>query len=153
MRKTLAERWGERIQVTPEGCWGWLGAKSRGYGVLSVGSNCRGTKRAVYAHRFSWEKRFGPIPLGAFVLHKCDNPACCRPEHLFLGSHEDNMRDRSEKNRVPRGEHHHGARLTEKIVKEIRSAAETHAALATQYGVTETAIEKIINRRTWRHVK
>jgi hypothetical protein len=120
-----------------EECWLWLGAKNQGYGVLSL----RG--KFIYAHRFSYEIQRGIIPEGLYVLHHCDVRACIRPDHLFLGTHLDNLRDMVAKKRhmsharleaLPRGEDHWSrkyperrargerqgaARLTEKKVREI----------------------------------
>ena len=84
--------------VNPEtGCWDWTGwiHPEKGYGLLPIG----GAGKKIRAHRFSWELHFGPIPEGLFVLHKCDREKCCRPEHLFLGDNEDNMRDMVAKGR------------------------------------------------------
>ena len=83
--------------VMPEpnsGCWLWMGSQAaHGYGMLSVnGKPCR-------AHRVSWEMYNGPIPDGLHILHKCDNPPCVNPSHLYAGTHKDNMRDRSERRR------------------------------------------------------
>ena len=75
-------------------CWTWTGARDpRGYGRLGRG------RKTLFAHRFSWEEENGPIPNGLFVCHSCDNPACVRPSHLFLGTQKDNIRDMMSKNR------------------------------------------------------
>lgn len=102
-----------------DGCWGWAGDKTKsGYGVISHEG-----KRG-YAHRASWELEHGPIPAGMEICHHCDNPPCVRPDHLFIGTHADNMRDMWAKGRwhppVARGEDHPGARLTAVQVAEIR---------------------------------
>jgi hypothetical protein len=93
MKRTLEERFWEKVQ-TGAGCWEWLAVRDRrGYGQLGVNGKTR------KAHRLSWEINNGPIPDGLFVCHHCDNPGCVRPSHLFLGTHQDNMRDMIEKGR------------------------------------------------------
>ena len=79
-------------------CWIWTGSKHpRGYGQLVIGT--RTNRRVVLAHRFAWELKHGPIPAGKNACHRCDNPQCVRPSHLFLGSQSDNMRDMYRKGR------------------------------------------------------
>jgi hypothetical protein len=152
--KPLAERYAARVREDLEsGCWIWRGPTIRGYGVLTIGSRTNGTRRNEYAHRVAWEIYRGPIPAGLFVLHRCDNPACSNPAHLFLGSHDDNMADRSRKGRAMRGSAHVAAKLTERDVLAVRASDETATALADRYGVTVGAISKITTGRTWRHCK
>ena len=79
-------------------CWLWKGCQTKGYGVVARSG------RQTYAHRYAHEITHGPIPKGSYVCHRCDQPLCCRPEHLFLGSQTDNMRDAAAKGRVARGE-------------------------------------------------
>lgn len=94
----LAKRFWPKVEKT-EHCWTWSGAKNRrGYGWLHNGS--RTTRKPMRAHRASWEIHFGKIPDGLWVLHRCDNPPCVRPDHLFLGTRTDNMRDCAAKGRV-----------------------------------------------------
>lgn len=83
-------------------CWLWQGARggSLRYGMFSMGSRTDGTKRAHFAHRVSWELWNGPIPPGQLVLHRCDVPTCVRPDHLFLGSQQDNLADARSKGRL-----------------------------------------------------
>lgn len=141
-------------RVTESGCWLWLGSTIRGYGVLSIGSRGNGTKRLVYAHRLSWELNRGPIRDGLHVLHRCDVPACCNPDHLFLGTHDDNMADMLRKGRAPHGVSHGRSRLTEDQVREIRAAHGRGVRpidLARKHGVSDSAIHKIINWTTWSH--
>jgi hypothetical protein len=79
-----------------DGCWEWRGAKSRfGYGRFIVGRNNR------LAHRVAWAATRGEIPVGMNVCHRCDNPSCVNPDHLFLGTQRDNVRDMHEKGRAP----------------------------------------------------
>jgi hypothetical protein len=92
-KMTPTERFWTRVDKSGE-CWVWTGAHlPTGYGRLT------GAKRGMYAHRFSWELHNGPIPDGLLVCHKCDNPPCVRPDHLFLGTNVDNIRDRDAKGR------------------------------------------------------
>lgn len=97
---TPEQRFWSKIKKT-DGCWEWQGQRNhRGYGEVSV------SRKWVKAHRFSWASVNGPIPAGMFVLHHCDNRACVRPEHLFLGTQKDNMRDAKAKGRAYRpGQH------------------------------------------------
>lgn len=135
-------------------CWPWTGWKyGWGYGRFTVGARRTGDRRNVAAHRYSWELANGPIPEGLHVLHKCDNPPCVRPEHLFLGTNDDNIADRIAKGRY-RGEKVVSALLTEEQVREVRSLVGkvSQAELARRLGVTHGAIQGVVHRRTWRHV-
>jgi hypothetical protein len=127
-------------------CWVWMGAKHHsGYGVMSFGCRCCQT------HRLAWFFAHGPIPRGLCVCHHCDNPPCCNPAHLFLGTRADNTRDAIKKGRMCSvGSRNPNAKLTPWEVKEIRRSSDTHAALARMFGVTEAAVWRIKNHKTWK---
>ena len=147
-----AERFWPKVDKSGE-CWVWTGYRNpSGYGELHRGR--RGTGM-VRAHRFSWELANGPIPRGLCVLHRCDNPPCVNPDHLWLGTKADNQRDMASKGRGTKtglpGESNPNARLTRVEIHAIRSASgESGNWLATKYGVTRNHIYTIRARRNWR---
>lgn len=97
---TLRERFYRRISKRPNGCWLWTGAlMSRKVARMNYGIIRNEISKNEGAHRVSWRLHKGEIGPGLCVLHKCDNPQCVNPDHLFLGSHQDNARDRSQKGR------------------------------------------------------
>lgn len=133
----LSTRIAHYTQQTGE-CCEWGGAKNKaGYGMVSVGN-----KRQLVT-RTLWAELYGEIPEGTHVLHSCDNPACIRPSHLFLGTHKDNMDDRGAKGRCVRGRTHHFAKLTATQFEEIKMAVGTQRAIAARYGVTQATVSNI----------
>jgi len=105
-REPLAGRFWAKVQMIPfHPCWEWAGSQGNGYGQIGAGG---GEAGSIGAHRASWLIHHGPIPDGVFVLHRCDNKTCVNPDHLFLGTPGDNMRDKVAKGRhnSPRGERH-----------------------------------------------
>jgi len=94
---TVADRLLSGLVRMPNGCLEWTGCTSHGYGLIGVNGN------QVQAHRVAWELANGPIPAGMEVCHKCDRPPCCDPEHLFIGTHTDNMADMAAKGRAHNG--------------------------------------------------
>jgi hypothetical protein len=129
--------------------WGGKVQANNGYG-----RTWRHGKR-MYAHRAAWEDAHGPIPVGLYVCHRCDNRRCVNPEHLFIGTAADNGRDASIKGRYPRGERQHRSKLTEDQVREIRrlySEGVTQAALVRMFGVNQGTIWPLLNGKTWQHV-
>lgn len=112
------------------------------------------------AHRVSWEVHNGEIPVGMNVLHRCDNAGCVNPAHLFLGTQADNIKDMFAKGRQnsvgPKGEAARTARLTAPQVSTIRllyrSGVFSNKWLQAVYGMPQSAIWKVVNRKTWRHV-
>jgi hypothetical protein len=106
------------------------------------------------AHRFSYLTYIGPIPDGLQVLHKCDNPPCINPDHLFLGTHKDNMADMADKGRAnggaPKGERHGRTHLAKADVLAIRSDPRPGRVIAREYGMSKSAIYYIKSGETWR---
>lgn len=148
------ERFFAKVDKTPgQGpsgdCWLWTGAAlPDGYGHFKDG------RRARPAHVVSFEIANGPLPEGMNGLHSCDNRPCVNPDHIFPGSHQDNMDDMVAKGRgdAPKGEAHHDAKLTEDQVRSIRTDPRSNSAIADAYGVSDAAIWQIKARRNWRHL-
>ncbi len=133
-----------------DGCWLWQGAtRSFGYGCFYALPYKHYT-----AHRFAYEHFVGPIPEGLLVLHKCDNPACVNPAHLFLGTSQDNMDDRNQKGRNTRGESHPKAKLNREDAIEIRrlytDEFATVSDIGRQYNKDASSIIKILKSKTWK---
>lgn len=155
------DRFWSKVDKRSDGeCWPWLGGTSRkGYGRFRVGSRTDGSTRKVQAHRMAFELSGGVVPPGLFVLHRCDNPCCCNPGHLRVGTHLENMAEmRARGRRVGRsrrGEDVCHAKLNERSVRRIRAlaASTTKAALARRYRVSEATIFAVVKRQTWAHVQ
>ena len=189
--------WTNILCDVASGCWLWQGDRSwgrrpqnGGYGMLYVSRQYRVLERTptrqvveilearrVMAHRYAWELLVGPIPDGMILCHRCDTPGCVRPEHLFLGSHQDNTDDKMAKGRhgfgpLPhytgeawharyagrrqrKGEQLWNAKLTADQVREIRqrhAAGETLKALGVAYGVALSLVGRIAQRKAWKHI-
>ncbi len=142
--------------TTPEeGCWEWMRNKyKQGYGQITS------FQKSYLAHRLAWEYAFGSIPDGMFVCHKCDNPSCVRPDHLFLGTPLTNMRDKISKGRsvVKSGTALASAKLTEDAVRHIRLTyrrripGHTAKELAAKFGVSASVVAMVAARQAWKHV-
>lgn len=171
---------GPRIEArhTPEpntGCWLWTGTVLRhGYGQICVDGG------RDLAHRASWRHFRGAIAEGLWVLHRCDTPACINPDHLFLGTHQDNVDDKVSKGRQPRmacapkrpatgarnaahtrpdrrprGVTQGSAKLTDELVRQIRDARARgvpQREVARQFGTSQGNVQRIATRRAWTHV-
>lgn len=152
------ERFWKRIKKT-DTCWLWQGGKFKsGHGNMWLA----GHHQANYAHRIMWFLTYGSLPEAPLcILHNCpegDNPACVNPEHLWVGTKDDNNKDKANKGRCnsPKGEDNNFSVLTEAQVKEIRAAYATghisQVELAKQYGITQGGISLIVLRKNWKHV-
>jgi hypothetical protein len=158
------DRFWSKVDKT-ETCWLWTKGTTVGYGSFRLPCG------SFLAHRISWMLVHGPIADGLFVCHHCDTPRCVRPDHLFLGTIADNVRDAASKGRMPSGDKHwthrmperrvigeqHGATpLTDDDVREIRrlyaTSTITQDALAKRYGIGQASIFHILKRHTWRHI-
>lgn len=128
-------------------CWPYGGyCDDRGYGIFSWAHRER-----MKAHRAALYFATGtPIPSDVVVRHGCDNPPCCNPLHLELGTQVDNVRDRDSRLRQTRGARHPRAKLNEEAVRRIRNDARSAAAVAREYGVSRSAISDIRNGKNWR---
>lgn len=139
--KWQLERLKRRIIINPKtGCWEWQGSKnSSEYGNIYVG------KRHFKAHRLMWKCVYGDTQ-GLQVLHKCDNPSCVRPSHLFLGTQAENMRDKVLKGRA-------GIKLNIEDVRDICTSKLSPKELAEKYAVNIRTIRRVLNRETWKHIE
>jgi hypothetical protein len=152
-KRTLEERfWIKVKKAGPDDCWFWqTSCDSSGYGQISDG-----VRRNKIAHRVSWELEYGPIPEGLSMLHKCDVPTCCNPNHLFLGTTQDNMTDKVSKGREAKGSQHGKSKLIAEDIRKIRAryagGKTTYRELGELFGVSISAIAKVTDRRTWKHV-
>ncbi len=139
------------------GCHNWTGSKTNGYGRLIIGSRTDGSRRTISAHRLAFESFRGPIPAGMEVCHKCDNPSCINPNHLFVGTKQDNMDDRDAKgrNKVQVGEKNGQAKLTEadvRSIRRLRSIGHTYKSIASRFGVDKMTVLRAAKGEQWAHV-
>jgi len=147
--QTIGQRMeGGSIPEPNSGCWLWLGSPNRyGYSVITVNGQC-GTK----VHRASYEFYKGAIPKGMHVCHRCDTRLCVNPDHLFLGTNDDNVADKVRKNRQAKGEQFSHAVLTEELVRKIRADSGSTRYLAKKYGVGKSQVHLVTSGQAWRHV-
>jgi hypothetical protein len=170
-KPSVEERFWAKVDRSggPDACWTWTGSSlPSGYG------RARHSGRDELAHRVAWRIAVGDIPAEHYVCHRCDNPPCVNPAHLFCGTPSDNATDMVRKRRhnpirnqnqrnaardslakciqAHRGERHPNARLTEADVRNIRNSGEFQRVLALQYGVSQSLISFIKRRVWWKHV-
>jgi len=156
------KRFWAKVSIADNGCWVWTASLSAvGYGQIAMPGG------PGLAHRLVFALANGPIPAGMFVCHRCDNRACCRPDHLFLGTPADNSHDMVRKGRSTKGrpqnpashkvgELHGRARLTSVQVQQIRERYAkgdiTQEELAAEYGVSGPHVSGIVTGRFWKHL-
>lgn len=144
-------------------CWNWQGFRyPNGYG--QVGTAKYGSR---YAHRVAWVVTNGAIPVGKFICHRCDNPACCNPAHLFVGTPADNSKDMARKKRsalgerngmhnnplgTNRGERNHAAKLTPEIAMQVFQATGTQREIGERFGLSQAQVGQIKRKVNWRHI-
>ena len=152
-RISLVDRFWKKVSKTT-GCWLWKGASRHASGYGMIYRRQDGHKVIDGAHRVSWLLHYGPVPAALYVCHHCDVPACVRPDHLFLGTHSDNMADMSAKGRSLRGARSTLAILTVSQVADIRHRYRPYKVsaqkLADEYGVHRQTIFNILHNKSWR---
>jgi len=163
-----ADKWFWSYVDKTDTCWLWRGMRNKeGYGLVGIPG--RSQPRKNRAHRVAYELANGPIPKGLFVCHKCDNPSCVRPDHLFLGTANDNSQDMVSKGRVVHGEVHyfhihpeessrgerHGChKMTVEKVQSLRreydAGNHNYAELGYKYGIGDTQAWRLAHRKSWK---
>lgn len=161
----ILERYWPKIDLSDlDGCWPWMAGRLHwGHGAFTINA------KMERAHRVMWVLHYGEIPQGLCVCHQCDNPPCCNPNHLFLGTHRENMADRNAKGRtasgdrsgsalhpeVHQGERHWKTRLKEVDIREIRALRGQirQIDLASRFGVDQGQISAIQLGKAWKHIK
>lgn len=151
--RSLSERFWEKVNKVDGGCWLWTAATAKGYGRISLGRKEQGD---MAAHKVSWILHFGPVPDGLCVLHTCDVPLCIRPDHLWLGTNEDNSKDRVNKGRQARlfGEDNRSSKLTQAQVDEmrqLRAQGQRVNRIAARFGIRCDYTSAILCGRAWSH--
>jgi hypothetical protein len=150
--RPIIDRFEEKIFYSPDGCWLWIGQISKSKYPSQVRPKIKIGQVPEIASRFSYRHYKGEIPAGLCVLHKCDNPICVNPGHLFLGTQKENTHDMMSKGRKPIGNKHYKAILTNEAVIDIKASNEKPAVLARKYGIDTRHVCSIKSGRIWRHI-
>ncbi len=143
-----------RVTVAKDGCWLWMHKQTKhrhDYGRIKIAKG-----KVIMAHRAVYESLAGKIPKGKILCHKCDNPRCVNPDHIFIGTHLDNCHDCLSKGRrqAVKGEAHYAARLNSEQVLEIYRdrSGNSQFVLAAKYGCSQRNISAIKRGVTWKHI-
>ena len=149
---TLAQRFWSKVDPAPsECCWEWTACKSSdGYGQFKLHT------KMLKAHRVAYTLAKDEIPDGLIVRHTCDNPACCNPDHLILGTHADNTADmykrKRNRNRQAKGEDNSNSKLTAKQVMEIYNSPLLQNEIAKLYNINRSLVSRIKHKKLWKHI-
>lgn len=160
LNKPLEQRLHDAIKINNNGCWEWVKNRNKdGYGGLRYKS------KTWMAHRLSYTFYKGPIPEGMLVCHKCDNPPCINPDHLFIGNNSDNMMDAYRKGRwkgvlgyrkkTCKGENHWYSKFKPEIILEIRKLFKSGLRIidiCNKYNMNHATVSDICKRRSWKHL-
>ena len=150
--RTLAQRFWSKVNIADLfDCWEWKASKNKlKYGTFGFDN------KIILAHRFVWILIYGNIPKNFCILHKCDNPSCCNPSHLFLGTNKDNVIDKVNKDRQhhPKGTKNGQSRLTENQVIEIIKLSKTRTSkeIINMMNVSKSSVYSIVENRSWKHI-
>ena len=140
------DRFHKKYEIDESGCWLWTGGIRPNSKGVAYPRHWTDDRKSIGAHRFSFELVHGEIPQGMYVCHKCDTPLCVNPDHLFVGTHHDNMHDMVQKKRsfTGRGENKKGlAKLTNQQADEIRKINMSQTKIAVLFGVSQPTISRI----------
>lgn len=155
VKEKLTNKFLRGIKVCESGCWTCTTATPTKRGYLRMSVKHGGTYHKAKAHRFSYNHFVGSIPAGKVICHTCDNPSCCNPSHLFVGTQSDNMQDMVRKERGLVGEKNGNTRFTEADIVSIYAevdAGVSRADIARKLGVTAVTISHIATGRNWKHL-
>ena len=140
--------WSKVERRPPDKCWEWTASKNgKGYGQI------RRLGKLYYANRVAWELAYGSIPKGMCVLHRCDNPSCVNPKHLFLGTPKTNSEDMVSKGRSARGQRARSAKLIPTDVQSIRLLKGTQREVARIFGIDQSTVSNIRTKKSWGWLK
>jgi hypothetical protein len=156
--RPITERFWGKVDIREPGeCWPWKGGIGKGgYGRFTLPGHFG---KMVQAHRMADELANGPIPNGLFVCHKCDNPPCCNPSHLFRGTHAENLADMTQKGRrvsIPSrasGERNGGSKLSDmdvRCVRRLRDIGLSQRAIGLRMGISQSQVGRIVRAEQWR---